>query len=93
MKGTEDYLSEEEYEAHFKELIKTINELCPLDGYKFGINYAYGGARLVKRNLATGGESNLSNRFYYDEDGTADYDAFESMLVAIINILKEQKSI
>lgn len=91
MKNTEDYKSEQEYEEIFEDRIKQLNKYYNLleDGYEFDIDYAYGGARLVKRKKDTSAERDLSVRFYYDEDGAADYDAFMEMLNTIINVMRE----
>ena len=95
MRGTEDYKTEEEYEAIFADRIDSMNKLFPMKEHKFALDYAYGGVRLVKRKNDTGGEADLSTRFYYDEDGTADYDAFMELLEATTNVLrivKEQQA-
>ena len=88
MRNSNDYKSEDEYEAIFEDRVETLNRMLPLDGAKYALDYAYGGVRLVKKNIATGGETDLSCRFYYDEDETADYDAFMETLNAIISVLK-----
>ena len=43
-------------------MIDTLNRIKPMEGAEFGLNYAYGGVRLVKRYKATGGESDLTIR-------------------------------
>lgn len=48
--------------AHLDSMIDTLNQLHPIDGAKFALDYAYGGVRLVKRYDRTGGESDLSIR-------------------------------
>ena len=48
--------------AHLNAMLDTLNELKPMKGAEFGLDYAYGGVRLVKRYKATGGESDLSIR-------------------------------
>ena len=48
--------------AHLDAMIDTLNHLHPMNGATFGLDYAYGGVRLVKRYSATGGESDLSIR-------------------------------
>lgn len=88
MKDTEDYMSEEDYEDIFADRITQMNMLHQMDGYEYDIDFAYGGARLVKRNIKTGGEADLSVRFYYDEDGTADYDAFMELLNTILAVMR-----
>lgn len=90
----EDYKTEEEYEAIFEERIKTLNNYNFLDeNYEFSTDYAYGGVRLTKRRKNTGGESDLSPRYYYDDEDTdtQDYDAFLDMLNTMINVLREIK--
>lgn len=89
MKDTDGYLSEEDYTDIFADRITQMNWLAPMDGYEYDLDFAYGGVRLVKKNINTGGETDLSARFFYDEDGTADYDAFMELLNAIINVMKK----
>jgi hypothetical protein len=43
-------------------MIDTLNQIKPMEGAKFGLDWAYGGVRLVKRYNATGGESDLTAR-------------------------------
>lgn len=91
MKNTDEYKTEEEYEAIFAQQVDILNQVCPLkDGQEFCLNYAYGGVRLTK-GVPHGGQADMSVRFFYDEDGTADYDAFMDMLYAITNVLMVAK--
>ena len=90
----EDYKTEEEYKEIFEEKIKILNAYDFLgEGYEFSPDYAYGGVRLTKRRKNTGGESDLSPRYYYDDEDndTQDYDAFLDMLNTMINVLREIK--
>lgn len=48
--------------AHLDSMIDTLNNLHPMKGAAFALDYSYGGVRLVKRYSATGGESDLSIR-------------------------------
>ena len=48
--------------AHLESMIDTLNQMHPMEGAKFALDYAYGGVRLVKRYDKTGGESDLSIR-------------------------------
>lgn len=91
MAHIDDYKTEEEYEAIFADRIETMNALMPMDDYEYALDYAYFGVRLVKRNKATGGEADLSTRFFYDEDDTEDYDAFMELLNTVINVLRIAK--
>ena len=43
-------------------MIDTLNHIKPMKGFKFALDYAYGGVRLVKRNNQSGGESDLTYR-------------------------------
>ena len=43
-------------------MIDTLNRIKPMDGAEFGLDYAYGGVRLVKRYKESGGESDLTVR-------------------------------
>lgn len=91
----EDYKTEEEYEEIFEEKIKILNAYDFLgEDYEFSTDYAYGGVRLTKRRKNTGGESDLSPRYYYDDEDTdtQDYDAFLDMLNTMINVLREIKN-
>lgn len=91
MRNSDNYKSEEEYKAIFEDRVETLNRMSPLDGAKYALDYAYGGVRLVKKNIATGGETDLSCRFFYDEDETADYDAFMETLNTVINVLNTKR--
>lgn len=91
MRGTDDYKTEAEYEAIFADRIDSMNKLFSMKEHKFALDYAYGGVRLVKRKNDTGGEADLSTRFFYDEEGTADYDAFMELLNTAINVLRIAK--
>lgn len=90
----EDYKTEEEYEEIFEEKIKILNAYDFLgEDYEFSPDYVCGGVRLTKRRKNTGGESDLSSRYYYDDEDTdtQDYDAFLDMLNTMINVLREIK--
>ena len=89
MKDTEDYRSEEDYEDIFADRICQLNDFVIGKDWEFDCDFAYGGVRLVKKNKKTGAETDLSVRFFYDEDGTADYDAFMELLNAVRNTLRE----
>ena len=56
------YIMERITKANMYSMIDTINHIKPMDGAKFGLDWAYGGVRLVKVYNATGGESNLTTR-------------------------------
>lgn len=88
MKDTEDYRSEEDYEDIFADRICQLNDFVIDEDWEFDCDFAYGGVRLVKKFKKTGAEIDLSTRFFYDEDGTADYDAFMELLNAVRNVLK-----
>ena len=47
---------------NMRSMIDTLNGLKPMRDAEFGLDYAYGGVRLVKRYKATGGESDLTVR-------------------------------
>ena len=84
--------SEEEWEARIKDRIETINKLLPMKDYHFDTDYAYGGCRLTKKKDGTGGEADLSRRYYYDgEDTDPDYDDMCAMLDTIIAVLKAKR--
>ena len=89
----EDYLTEEEYEEIFKDKVAILNSYGLLeDGYEFSLDYAYDGVRLTKKRKSSGGESDMSYRFFYDdEENYSDYEAFKCMLDAMINVLREIK--
>lgn len=86
-----DNYTEEEWEARIKSRVETINELVPMDGFHFDTDYAYGGCRLTKVKDGTGGEADLSRRYYYDDEEEADYDDMCAMLDAIIAVLKAKR--
>jgi len=48
--------------ANMYSMIDTLNQIKPMEGAKFGLDWAYGGVRLVKVWSATGGESDLTVR-------------------------------
>lgn len=89
MKGTDEYRSEEDYEDIFADRIVQLNDYIQGKDWEFDCDFAYGGVRLVKKYKKTGAELDLSCRFFYDEDGTADYDAFMELLNAVRNTLRE----
>ena len=43
-------------------MIDTLNRIKPMEGAEFGLDFAYGTVKLVKRYKATGGESDLTIR-------------------------------
>lgn len=83
--------TEEEWEERIESRVKTINELVPMDGFHFDTDYAYSGCRLTKVKNGTGGEADLSRRYYYDDEEEADYDDMCAMLDAIIAVLKAKR--
>lgn len=86
-----DNYTEEEWEDRIESRVKTINELVSMDGFHFDTDYAYGGCRLTKKKDGTGGEADLSRRYYYDDEEEADYDDMCAMLDAIIAVLKAKR--
>lgn len=83
----------EEYEEYFADRIETLNSMVKDKGFVFTLNYAYDGVRLCKRRIGSSGESDLSCRFFYDQDEyeTSNYEAFKDMLNTLINVLMAVK--
>ena len=48
--------------ANMYSMIDTLNDIKPMDSASFGLDWAYGGVRLVKRYKATGAEADLTIR-------------------------------
>lgn len=59
------------------------------------LSYAYDGVRLCKQVNGSSGMSDLSCRFFYDQDEyeTSNYDAFKDMLNTLINTLQAYRGL
>lgn len=86
-----DNYCEEEWEERINSRVEAINHLLPMENFHFDTDYAYGGCRLTKVKDGTGGEADLSRRYYYDDGEEADYDDMCAMLDAIIAVLKAKR--
>lgn len=85
----------EEYEEYFADRVKTLNTLVADKDWHFELNYAYDGVRLCKQVNGSSGMSDLSCRFFYDQDEyeTSNYDAFKDMLNTLVNTLQAYRGL
>ena len=86
-----DNYTEEGWEKKLLGKVAKMNELAPIKGWQFALEFAYGGARLVLRKDGSGANSHLGRRFYYDEEGEPDYHDMCEELDCTLEILRAIK--